>query len=206
MERKELADKIIELEWEMFTNTNNAGGRASCQDDKQTFMVMRKAQANIWSKETLSGYLQDLEDASRKQMNLMTIKYARMMKLTFPDEYNAIKEKLPQVSAHSLELADEIMKYHSKWSKEAADKYPKLCSLGRPVTSSGKNSQYAAIDNYLHSELLTYSEATLELCLKDTLKAASAGVNLSLEILKNTAESYGFNSLDAIESALSKKK
>ena len=97
------------------------------------------------------------------------------------------------------------MKYHSKWALEASVKYPKLFSLGRPITiadSGGGN--YASIDNYLHSEMLTYSEATLELCLKDTQKAEAEGRNLSLEILKNTAESYDFESLGAIEKALSK--
>jgi hypothetical protein len=207
MERKELTDKILELEWEMFTNTNNAGGRASCQDDRPTFMIMRKAQSDIWGKDTLASYLHDLEEAVQDKTNLMTIKYAHMMKITFPDEYEAIKNSLPPISKPALELTGEIMKYHSKWSIEAAGKYPKLFSLGRPVSSTdNKNIHNAAIDNYLRSELLTYSESTLELCLKDTLKAASAGVNLSLEIMKNTAESYGFNSLDAIESALSKRK
>ena len=99
------------------------------------------------------------------------------------------------------------MKYHSKWAKEASDKYPRLFSLGRPVTSAKSGgSNWAAIDNYLYSELLTYSEATLEHCLEDTLKAEAEGKNFSIEILKNTAKNYNFKSLDAIEEVLSKRE
>jgi hypothetical protein len=206
MERKELTNCILELEWDMFTNATNVGGRAPCQDDRQTFMIMRKAQADIWSMNTLISYLYDLKDAAQKEINLMAIKYAHMMKITFPEEYEEIKNELPPVSPQAQELAREIVKYHSKWAIEASVKYPRLFSLGRPVTVADNSRRgYASIDNYLHSELLTYSEATLDLCLKDTLKAESEDKNLSLEILKNTAESYGFESLDAIEKALTKR-
>ncbi|MBU3947680.1 MAG: DUF4125 family protein [Proteobacteria bacterium] len=208
MERKELTKSILELEWEMFTNVSNADGRASCQDDRPTFMIMRKAQADIWDMDTLSSYSNDLKAAKENKINLMTIKYARMMEITFPDEYEAIKNELPPVSPRSRELVDEIVKYHLNWSIEASGKYPKLFSLGRPVTAANSRIGHfsASIDNYLQSELLTYSEATLELCLKNTLEAVRNDVNLSLEILKNTAKSYGFETLDAIEEALSEKR
>lgn len=205
MERKELTNNILELEWDMFTNITNVGGRASCQDDRTTFMIMRKAQADIWSMNTLIRYLHDLKDAVKNKINLMAVKYAHMMKITFPEEYEEIKNEFPPVSPRVRELAHQIMKYHSKWALEASVKYPKLFSLGRPITAADSGEgHYASIDNYLYSELLTYSEETLELCLKDTQKAEAEGKNLSLEILKNTAESYGFESLDAIERALSK--
>ena len=205
MEREALINNILEFEWDMFTNAINIGGRASCQDDRPTFMIMRKAQANIWSMSTLISYLHDLEGAMQNKINLMAVKYAHMMKITFPEEYEEIKNEFPPVSSRVSELADEIMKYHSKWALEASVKYPKLFSLGRPITTADSGGEHSAsIDNYLHSELLTYSEATLELCLKDTQKAEAKGMNLSLEILKNTAESYAFESLDAIEKVLSK--
>ncbi len=206
MERKELTTCILELEWDMFINVTNVGGRAPCQDDRKTFIIMRKAQADIWSTNTLISYLCDLEDAAQKEINLMAIKYAHMMKITFPEEYEEIKNELSPVSPQAQELAREIVKYHSKWAIEASVKYPRLFSLGRPVNvADNSRRRYASIDNYLHSELLTYSETTLDLCLKDTLKAESEGKNLPLEILKNTAESCGFESPDAIEKALTKR-
>jgi hypothetical protein len=205
MEREDLTNNILELEWDMFTNVTNVGGRAPCQDDRPTFMIMRKAQADIWSMNTLISYLHDLKHAVQNKTNLMAVKYAHMMKITFPEEYEKIKNEFPPVPSRVRELAREIMKYHSKWALEASVKYPKLFSLGRPITvADSGGGHYASIDNYLHSELLTYSEATLDLCLKDTQKAEAEGKNLSLEILKNTAESYGFDSLDAMEKALSK--
>ena len=84
MEREQLINNIIDLEWEMFTNAASADGRASCQDDKVTFTIMRKAQAGIWSENTLSSYLYDLEEAAQNKINLMTIKYAHMMKIIKP--------------------------------------------------------------------------------------------------------------------------
>ena len=200
MERRQLINSIIELEWDMFTNAPSAGGKAACQDDKPTFMVMRKAQAEIWHEKTLQSYKSDLEQAAILGLNLMTIKYAHMMKVTFPEEYEQLKDALPPVSQKAEELADKIVRIHSKWSIEAAGRYPRLFALGRPLTDDG--NRYAAMDNYLHSELLTYSEQTLALCLNDTRKAESEGINLSVQILKNTAESYGYNSVEALEQRL----
>lgn len=197
MKREELINKVLDFEWEMFTNVNGADGRATCQDDKKTFMIMRKAQADIWSADTLNSYFNDLKVAKQNNANLMTLKYARMMEMTFPEEYEAIKKQLPVISVRVSDLVCEIVKHHLKWSMEASQKYPKLFSLGRPVTGTVDRS--ISIENYLRSELLTYSENTLNLCLKDTIEAAGNDINLSLEILKNTAGSYGFDALDAIE-------
>jgi hypothetical protein len=103
-----------------------------------------------------------------------------MMEITFPEEYEAIKNQLPPVSPRVRELVNEIVKYHLKWSLEASGKYPKLFSHGRPVTAADSRAGHfsASIDNYLQSELLTYSGATLELCLKDTLEAVDKNINL----------------------------
>ena len=204
MERGEIIEKVLALEWDMFTNVAGVNGRASCQDDKKTFVIMRKAQADIWSTDTLTSYMADLESAGRNKVNLMSIKYARMMEVTYPDEYKNIKDRFPPVSERVNELVSRIVKHHLAWSIEASKKYPKLFSLGRPVATAVENIQHIiSIENYLRSELLTYSENTLKLCLEDTMKAFDNKVNLSIEILKNTAKSYGYDSLDAIEKSLS---
>ena len=204
MERGEIIEKVLALEWDMFTNVAGVNGRASCQDDKKTFVIMRKAQADIWSTDTLTSYMADLESAGRNKVNLMSIKYARMMEVTYPDEYKNIKDRFPPVSERVNELVSRIVKHHLAWSIEASKKYPILFSLGRPVATAVENIQHTiSIENYLRSELLTYSENTLKLCLQDTMKAFDNKVNLSIEILKNTAKSYGYDSLDAIEKSLS---
>ena len=206
MERDELINEILKAEWQMFTNVNGGSGRASCQDDNKTFTVMRKAQADIWGKATLVSYLKDLKTAAEQGVNLMSVKYAYMMEVTHPEEYLKIKERLPVVSDAVSELVNKIAEYHLGWSLDASKKYPRLFSLGRPVDSgSGVSQQTISIQNYLRSELLTYSEKTLKLCLEDTLEAFDNKRNLSLEILKNTAKNYGYDSLDAIEERLSPK-
>ena len=200
MKREDIIKEVLALEWEMFTNVNSTEGRTSCQDDLKTFMIMRRAQAGVWSEDTLSSYLDDLRAAKQDKKNLMAIKYARMMEVTFPLEYEAIKEQLPPVSDRIRKLAREIVEYHLKWSMEASGKYPRLFSMGRPVSSDMNRAN--SIENYLKSELLTYSENTLELCLRDTIDAADDNLNLSIEILKNTARNYGFDSLEALEKTL----
>ncbi|MDY2738998.1 MAG: DUF4125 family protein [Acidaminococcus sp.] len=36
-----LIQRIIEREWTLFDEVHNIGGRASCQDDRETFFIMR---------------------------------------------------------------------------------------------------------------------------------------------------------------------
>lgn len=39
-EREALIDEVIKREWEQFQYVQNEGGRASCQDDHETFVIM----------------------------------------------------------------------------------------------------------------------------------------------------------------------
>ena len=41
--REELTDGIVAAEWFMFDKVNNIGGRADCQDDLETFSIMRRS-------------------------------------------------------------------------------------------------------------------------------------------------------------------
>jgi hypothetical protein len=205
MNRDELINRIITLEWEMFQKTQNAGGRADCQDDNKTFVIMRSSQAKIWSNDTLESYLSDLEDAGVTGDNLIAYKYGYMMEVTYPEEYAKIKSMLPASSAFKLSLVEEICSYHGKWTYEAHEKYPRLASRGRPISAeAARGNRWASIDNYLRSELLTYSEQTLMLCLRDTKEAYGRGENLTLTILENTAAAYGYSSLEKLEAALQK--
>ncbi len=202
MTRDELISEIIRLEWGMFTTAHNNGGRASCQDDWPTFEIMRRSQHMVYAMDTLDSYRRDLEEAGVQGINIVAFKYAYMMRVTFPDEFEKIKDRLPAISPEKKELVDKICAYHAEWSREKAARYPHVSGMGRPTTSDG--GRWAAIDNYLYSELLTYSEPTLALCLRDTEAAYKRGENLSIKIVENTAHLYGYPSLDALEQRLSR--
>ena len=201
MTKTELIDEIIKLEWGMFTTAQNNGGRASCQDDWETFEIMRRSQHAVWAMDTLESYRADLEAARTLGWNLVAFKYAYMMRVTFPEEYEAIKDRLPPVSPEKKDLVEAICAVHAVWSAEKAEKYPLVSGQGRPLTSA-QGGRWAAIDNYLYSELLTYSEQTLALCLRDTEAAKARGENLSIKIVENTAHLYGYPSLDDLEARM----
>ena len=48
--KDELINQIISEEYRMFSEVQNIGGRASCQDDYDTFYIMRCAQHSILRK------------------------------------------------------------------------------------------------------------------------------------------------------------
>ena len=48
MEKEELVNAIVKLEWNAFDKVDNLGGRADCQNDWNTFSVMRKSQYLAW--------------------------------------------------------------------------------------------------------------------------------------------------------------
>lgn len=84
MNKDELIDAIVQIEWPMFAGVNNEGGKAACQMDLATFRIMRISQYSAWGEELLESCLADLRAAQNQGRNLMTEKYARMMKTTFP--------------------------------------------------------------------------------------------------------------------------
>ena len=58
MKKQELVDKIVKAEWEAFDKVQNEGGRASCQNDWNTFSIMRKSQYMTWPEELLAMFLE----------------------------------------------------------------------------------------------------------------------------------------------------
>jgi len=64
MEKEKIINKILEKEWKYFSNLNNIGGRADCQDNREDFIIMRKSQWETFNEETLLSYLEDLNKIS----------------------------------------------------------------------------------------------------------------------------------------------
>ena len=56
MNKDELIDAIVQIEWPMFAGVNNEGGKAACQMDLATFRIMRISQYSAWGEELLESW------------------------------------------------------------------------------------------------------------------------------------------------------
>ena len=198
IEKTKAIEKIISIEWEMFIAVNEGEERASCQEDNETFTAMRLAQYEAWSHEAVAAYLDELEDAKRKNRNLVEEKYIHMMKTTEPSRYNALLSRVTMPSNTGLSLAREISDILLEQTRLLFEDYPYVSGHGRPLYSELDYGNIS-VETYQLSELLTYSEKTLE-ALKDHLTDLEKdGKSLARMILENTVRYYGYDSLDTAE-------
>lgn len=201
MDKKAMLEQIIDAEWEMFQATNNKGGRASCQDDRETFYRMRLAQFAAWSDGAAESYLGDLRTAMEQGKNLVAEKYLHMMKNTHPDEYEAQKHFLPAISETKQALAQEICDEMVAQTVLLREAYPHVGKTGRPLFSS-EDKYGTSVQTYQMGELLTYSENTLRLLKLHLFDLKAKGKSLAKEITSRSICSYGFSSLEEAESFL----
>ena len=199
----EIINSIVSTEWDMFGKVNNFGGRASCQDDHNTFYIMRCSQFSAWDKSVLESYKADLVKANDAGLNLVELKYAYMMSYDDPEYFNAaLAPFLPRISPEKSAAADAIMEHTIVGFREAAEKYPCFARRGRPENGAGAGTSFEV---YMRGELLTYSEKTLALYLEMLKEKRRQHVNIICEIYDSTAKFYGFTGLDEAESALRKR-
>ena len=177
----ELVREIISIELRMFL-TVQTSGPTTCQEQPETFKLMRRAGFHVLSTETLESYLQDLEEALDENRNLVTLKYAR------------IDELIPCLNDNPI--IGKIVEIEERWFKELEKKYP----------STFRNRADFAAGTYLRSELETYSNRTLELYLKDLTKALYEGINLTTERYTYLFKQLGYNSIDDMEQERKKAK
>ena len=203
MERSGIRKRILELEWEMFRSVNG-DLRVSCQENQRTFVVMRKAQLDAWSDEVVNSYLSDLETAKAAGRNLMREKYIRMMEVSDPDVYQVVRRELPEVSEQQRALVEEIWRHLRAQTERMRVKYPALARRGRPL-SAEEQDDWASVEVYQKSELLTYSEATVQALMGHLLALEEQGVDLTLKILENSMLGMGFTSLEEAEQAASRR-
>ena len=202
MKKEELVNEIVKLEWNAFDKVENRGGRAECQDDWNTFSLMRKSQYLAWPEQLLESFYEDFLEANNRGWNLITEKYGRMMESTVPEEYEAIKEQFPPCSEKKCAIAYQIAEIQVQWMENFAKEYPNMAMNARSIHSSEDTPFNTSYETYLKGELLTYSDRTLGLYGNWIVELEKNGENLAKIIMTNTALLYGYESLEAAEKAL----
>lgn len=203
-EVKRLADEITQMEWQQFQKVNNQGGRASCQNRPGTFGVMRKSQFYAWDQPVLESYRADLAEAEQSGWNLLTEKYARMMEHTAPEEYEALKNRLPRRDPARLALQELLVALMMDWTKETASEFPAVMGMGRSLSSKEDGAWDTSSETYLRGELGTYSDRTLDRYAAMLLRRMKEKRNPVRETLEYTAAFYGYSSLEEAEEKLGK--
>ncbi|MDR2480532.1 MAG: DUF4125 family protein [Treponema sp.] len=198
-ELRELLDRIISVEWDMFDRVQNRGGRASCQDNYPSFDRMRRSQFEAWDRTVLESYLSDLEEAQKEGRNPLAEKYGYMMEYTSPGEYQHIRDILPPLPEEKKKLVRRITDKQLAAYDEAVKQYPLMASRGRKKHTGEETGFFASIETYLLGELSAYSTKTLLLYERYMDELQKRGENLPLMILENTAKQYGFASLEEAE-------
>ena len=198
----DIVEKIVELEWKQFDKVKNEGGRASCQDDYQTFSIMRKSQYLTWPDELLDSFCNDLLSAENKGWNLIMEKYARMMESTTPEKYEELKKDLPVLNEERIAIQEEIVKIQVGWMEEFAAKYPKMAGNARSIHTAEDTPFNTSYETYLRGELGTYSENTFILYGRFITGLLRENRNLAYETMENTAKLYGYESVEEAEERL----
>lgn len=206
MEHKTLVDAVVTAEWEMFSNVQNVGGKASCQMDPKTFRIMRSSQMDNWDDELLGSYLEDLLNARLEGRNLVTEKYARMMESTFPEEYAQLADSLPPLDPEAMAQVDDIVAAHVAWKEDLDSRFPSLADRGRPLRSRDDRPGWVSMETYLRAELRTYSSKTIALYHRATMERLRKGESEAEQNLLHQVQQYGFEDIESAEKHFSARR
>lgn len=198
----ELIEKIIDEEWAQFQLVNNEGGRASCQDDRQQFDIMRGSQFSVWPEELLRSYYSDLLTADIEGRNLIFNKYAYMMERTDPEGYERIKHVLPEISPEQRAFMEPAVQLQVRWAEEFAREYPKFSGRGRIIRACDEYFGLTSVETYQRGELYSYGAGTQLLYCEFVFRCEQDGKNLAYLMREQMAKMYGYKSLDEIERSI----
>lgn len=200
--KEELVDYVVSMEWQAFDAVQNQGGRADCQDNWGTFSIMRKSQYLAWEKPLIISFIEDFQQAKARNWNLITEKYARMMKTTDPKGYAKLADTLPELSQMQERIIEQIVSMQVTWMEQFALEYPNMAYNSRSIHTSEDTLYNTSYETYLRGELSTYSAKTLQMYGRFIVKLSQNEQNLAKLIMSNTAILYGYASLEDAEKRL----
>lgn len=191
-----MIEEIIQREWDFFQKVQHIDGRASCQDDFETFYLQRKSQFQAFYQDVRVSYLQDLKDAQKVGRNLVMEKYAYMMEFTDPIYFQTIKEYLPVIDESKRQLVDSICEIEVSMREEFNHQYPALAHLARATHRQDDEIDDTSFETYLRGELFTYSPHTLYLYGQMIAEMVQHKQNIVTITMGYTVKSYGYASLE----------
>lgn len=201
-----IIESIIQMEWEFFDKVENEGGRASCQDDWQTFSKMRRSQYMAWSLPLLESWKSDLVRAIEEGRNPLTEKYGYMMLISDPEGNTETARRLPTVSPEKKQTARRIVDQLLPQNETFRAKYPRVSGRGRLLrTSEEPAAGWTSIETYELGELWTYSQKTLELFEANLDTFEKEGRSYPETVVEYSLKLRGFESLDQAEEYLAKR-
>lgn len=197
-----MIEEIIQREWDFFQEVHNIGGRASCQDNFETFYLQRKGQFEVFYPEVNESYLKDLKLYKEIGRNPIMEKYAYMMESTDKDYYDTIKDQLPERSEEQMDIINTICRIEVAMREVFDQQYPRLSSLARDTHTGYDQQENTSFETYLRGELSTYSPETLYLYGRMIANMYQNGQNMILMIQEKTVQAYGYRSLDDAEAKM----
>ena len=200
-----IIESIIQIEWEFFDKVENEGGRASCQDNWETFSKMRRSQYMAWTEPLLESWKADLVRAGEEGRNPLTEKYGYMMCISDPEANKETSRRLPPVPPEKREAARRIVDRLIPQNEVFRAKYPRISGRGRPLkTSEEPTAGWTSIETYELGELWTYSQRTLELFEANLDAFEKEGRSYPETVVENGLKLRGFNSLGEAEAILAR--
>jgi hypothetical protein len=200
-----MIEEIIQREWDFFQKVQHIDGRASCQDDFETFYKQRKAQYLVYPEELLLSYLEDLKLYKASQRNPIMEKYAYMMETTDKDFFQSIQSQLPVIDNEKKQIIQVICQIETTMREEFQQHYPTLSSLSRSIYTNDDEKEKTSFETYLRGELMTYSSHSLYLYGQMIIHMWNQHQNIVELINQNTVKEYGYQNLEEAENALRMK-
>jgi hypothetical protein len=202
---EDIIESIIQMEWEFFDKVENEGGRASCQDNWETFSKMRRSQYMAWPEPLIESWKSDLVRANEEGRNPLTEKYGYMMCISDPEGNAETALRLPPVSPKKIDTARRIVDRLIPQNETFRAKYPRVSGRGRPLrTSEEPAAGWTSIETYELGELWTYSQKTLELFEANLDAFEKEGKSYPETVVENGLKLRGFKSLEEAEAILAR--